>query len=186
MKRSRNNQQQHVPTIEQQLQAGGVMELNQYTLTNEKLTVTKETRDGNQFEVDLSPPLFVDKRLQSIHTNEMDMVIKLKVNNQYNSEKIQIQTLTSLGGFLAKKGLPVPSSHVRDVQHFLIQQQETPLFPQYEQPDLSSIPSDVVLKNDNNMPMSHDDYSVELGEDDMSLTVYKAGDLATENLHFRS
>ena len=26
------------------------------------------------------------------------------------------------------------------------------------------------------MPMSHDEYFVELGEDDMSLTVYKAGD----------
>lgn len=174
MKRSRNNQQQTTPTIEQQLQAGAALELNQYTLTNEKLTVIKETRDGDQFEVDLSPPLFVDKRLQSIHTNEMDMVIKLKVNNHYITEKIPMQTLTSLGGFLAKKGLPVPSSHVRDVQQFLIQQQlETPMFPQYEhlgfiqdkdgtlfvglsealghhnesiRPDLAKLPSDVSTK----------------------------------------
>lgn len=161
-------------TMEQQLQAGKVIEYNQYTLSNEQLTVLKETRDGNQYEVDLSPPLFVDKRFQSIHTNEMDMVLKLKVNNNYITEKVPMQTMTSLGGFLAKKGLPVASSNIRDVQQFLIQQQqETPVFPQYEhlgfvqdrdgtlfiglsealghpnksiRPDLAKLPSDVSTK----------------------------------------
>jgi len=121
------------PNIEQHLEDGETFELNQFTLTKDNLTVLKELKNGDMNEVDVSPPLFVDKRFQSIHTNEMDMVVKLKVNGRYITEKIPMQTLTSLGGFLANKGLPVATSNVRDVQQFLIQQQrQTPLYPQYE------------------------------------------------------
>lgn len=121
------------PNIEQYLEDGKMFELNQFILTKDNLTVIKESKNGDMNEVDVSPPLFVEKRFQSIHTNEMDMVVKLKVNNRYITEKIPMQTLTSVGSFLANKGLPVATSNVRDVQQFLIQQQrQTPVYPQYE------------------------------------------------------
>lgn len=51
----------------------------------------------------------------------------------------------------------------------------------YDGLNLTFTPSDVVLKDDNSMPISYDDYFVELGDDEMKLTVYKAGSF---QLHF--
>ncbi len=121
-------------TVEEALSNGQTLTYDHFELTSEEVIVYKESKSGDVTENVLCPPIFVEQRFQNIHNNNMEMKLKFNVNGVYVTEKLPMEMLTKLGGLLASKGFPIPSSNIGDVQKYLMKQQHSvPLQKQYDQ-----------------------------------------------------
>lgn len=121
-------------TIEEALNNGQTLSYDQFELTSEAVIVLKESKSGDVTQNVLCLPIFIEQRFQNLHNNNMEMKLKFSVNDLYVTEKLPMEMLTKLGGLLASKGFPIPSSNLGDVQRYLMKQQSlAPLQKQYDQ-----------------------------------------------------
>jgi len=119
--------------IEETLNQGKELEYEQYVLTPDEILVIKESKSGDITDQPLCPPIFIKQKYQNIHNNDVEMDLTFLVNGQYVTEKLPMETLTKLGGLLASKGFPIPSSNIGEVQKYLMKQQVTvPMQKQYQ------------------------------------------------------